>query len=706
MTLYRSLRRTAASTRVREETLNDRSPIASRDRGRFRSDIQGLRAVAVMMVLLYHAGVPFFAGGYVGVDVFFVISGFLITGHLYSGLRQQGRVAFREFYARRVRRILPASIVVVIMTTVSAIVVFPPLVWPRVFRDAIATSLYVPNILFAKEGTDYLSEKSPSVFQHYWSLGVEEQFYLLWPLVLVTIMFLVRRRTELFITAIFLLLGAGLLASVLTTFDSQPTAFFMVHTRAWEFLAGGLVAVLFSRPTLVIAPGLASLLRVVGVSGLVASALTFSEETPFPGFAALLPVLSTLLLIFAGSVGQADAVTRALSSRGFQWVGLISYSLYLVHWPLLVLTQEAVGPQHTLSWPWKVLIGIVAAMPLAWLLYRFVESPLRTGARASKLSSGRVLLTVGAVTAVIVVALAGGRELLGNTRVDVGPAMPFTIGEEVLPLGADQLPANASPNLAAIGADLPAMYARGCQQDLNQERVEACHFGAQDGTESVVLFGDSHSAQWLPATQGIAETDSSLSISTYTKSSCPAVDVLVTSLRKPYESCQRWRAGVMEHLVSDPVDLVIISSYSGYELFGVAPSRADREWSEGLQRTVRALKAVGTAVLVIADTPKFGYSPPECVSGNSTDLRQCAGTRETVIDRSHLEVERQAVGEAGGWLLDLTDYLCNDATCPVVIGSTVVYRDVNHLTTEASAGLSGRLKPDLERLLDLEGAVR
>ncbi len=259
---------------------------------RFRTDIQGLRAIAVLAVVLYHAGVPFLAGGYVGVDIFFVISGFLITSHLLSEMRYDGRVRFASFYAKRARRILPASFVVLSFSVVAALIWYPPLLMREVWMGAVATAFYLPNMLFAVQGTNYLAESTPSLFQHYWSLGIEEQFYLVWPLLLSLLYWRIRRPKTLFA----ILLGTFAAAFALCihlTFRSQPWAFFSLPTRAWELGVGGLVAFLLTYRPRVLTSTIAATLGWVGLIGLIASAALFNSATRFPGYWAAVPVLGT-----------------------------------------------------------------------------------------------------------------------------------------------------------------------------------------------------------------------------------------------------------------------------------------------------------------------------------------------------------------------------------------------------------------------------
>lgn len=266
---------------------------------RFRSDIQGLRAIAVVAVLLYHARLPWFPGGYVGVDVFFVISGFLITSHLLGSMARYGRIPFADFYAKRVRRILPASFVVLAVSLVLAFFLYPPLLMRQVWLGGVATALYVPNVLFARQGIDYLAETTPSLFQHYWSLGIEEQFYLVWPLLL-AVAFVVLRKPKWVGWFVAVLVVLSLLGSIWLTEFRQPYAFFLLPTRAWELGVGGLAAFLLRARPDVVRGRTAGILGWAGLVGITASILLFTAHTPFPGYMAAIPVLSTAAVVVAG----------------------------------------------------------------------------------------------------------------------------------------------------------------------------------------------------------------------------------------------------------------------------------------------------------------------------------------------------------------------------------------------------------------------
>ena len=367
-------------------------------RGRFRPDIEGLRAVAVIAVVLYHAGIPGIAGGYIGVDVFFVISGFLITGLLWREVASTNTVALGRFYAARARRLLPAAATVGVVTAIVAAVVLPPLQARRVFVDGIASALYVGNYRFAAQGTDYMvSDLPPSPFQHYWSLGVEEQFYLVWPALIIGTAWLVKRfapsavsRAAPYAVVLALVGGASLAAAVVWTRISPPWAFFSLPTRAWELAAGGLVALTINQwRRLPLLPA-----AVAGWGGLALILLTCTQlgpHTPYPGTSALLPVLGTALVIGGGCVTGGMGVGRVLCPPVMRAIGRVSYSWYLWHWPVLLLLPPLLGDPGGL--PGRLAATMVSA-GLAVITMHAVENPgrfaavLRRSAKASLVVAG------------------------------------------------------------------------------------------------------------------------------------------------------------------------------------------------------------------------------------------------------------------------------------------------------------------------------
>lgn len=662
---------------------------------RFRLDVQGLRAVAVGAVVLYHAGVPWLPGGYVGVDVFFVISGFLITGHLLRSLERDGRVGFAEFYARRARRILPASFAVLLVTLAVAALTLGPVRVREAAVDAVATAVYVPNLLFAYQGTQYLNEMDPpSLFQHYWSLGVEEQFYLVWPVLLVGF-FALRRSHRARTVLVGAVVVVSFVACLVLTVRAQPWAFFGLPTRAWELAAGGLVAAVVGRGS-VLRRSLAVPLGWAGLTAIVASVLLLDASTPFPGPWAVLPVAGTALVILAGASAGPGGPAAVLARSPMVWVGGISYSLYLVHWPAMTLPQAILGRSEPVPLPWQLLVA-AACVPLAWLSYRFVETPFRTARRLRSARPQRVGLAVLAATAVVVAS--AGLAVWGADRAPQSSATVVTATElRRAPVGTPVVPANLEPSLAEAADDLPVVYEDGCQLDASeQEPRTSCVYGADPVAPRVVLFGDSHASQLVPALSPLADAGS-IRLDVMTKSGCPASDLgVVTGRGQPYPTCPPWRAAVLELLRTDPPAVVVVADYAG-ESGGADGARfgAD-EWGEALGRTLRALPST-TRVLVVGDTPTPGTAPGACLSDHVQDAAACdlgVEVRNVVVQ----EGQRAAAQEAGARFVDLDEYLCNPEACPVIIDSTLVYRDGTHLTATMAARLGEVLGPEVLALL-------
>jgi peptidoglycan/LPS O-acetylase OafA/YrhL len=385
------------------------APVAKRGDGgdRFRPDIEGMRAIAVGLVLLYHGyGKPFTAG-FVGVDVFFVISGFLITGLLLHEQTKLGRISIWRFYARRVRRILPASAVMVVATIVVSYHLLGFISGNEVASDAKWTAVFAANVHFALLGTDYLgSQLPPSPLQHMWSLGVEEQFYLIWPslfLLLAVIARLSRHRNVIHVltTSLVVVIGASLAWSVIETSSNATWAYFSPLTRAWELALGALVAVIGPATARLGATRVYPLVALLGLAGIVFGALTLTSSTPYPGWAVAIPVVSTALLIWAGCGNPQTVIGRALSVRPMQWLGARSYSLYLWHWPILTIAAQFAGHQLGL---WQNSVLLLAATAASAITFRLVENPVRNS-RVLKARTG-LSLAMGVVLIVVTIVIA------------------------------------------------------------------------------------------------------------------------------------------------------------------------------------------------------------------------------------------------------------------------------------------------------------
>lgn len=658
----------------------------------FRPDIEGLRAVAVIAVLLFHVGIPGLEGGFVGVDVFYVISGFLITGLLLREVDRSGRIDLVSFYARRFRRLLPAAFIVIAATTVASWFVLSSLRFPDVAGDAAASALYVVNYRFAIGATDYLaSTADPSPLLHLWSLAVEEQFYLFWPLlILITVRFVSIARVGSMILAVAL---GSFLLSLTWTDTAAPWAFFSLPTRAWELALGGLVAVgmlrLPDRGGRWFAGGLGWL----GLGMICASVVVIGTDTPYPGTAALLPVVGTVLLIVAGAragAGPAGLLSTALP----RWFGRISYALYLWHWPLLILGPIALGSDDLALR--LVLVGV--AIVLAVISTDYVEKPIRTGA-ALRLSSPRSIgLAVGCSVALAVgaLALSGSIELPGSDEISgttvaaasedpaasasptaVVPALPE-------PRWSGPLPEGLTPALSDARKDLPRSYADGCHLDFASVDPPACVYGSVDSTETVLLLGDSHAAQWLPALERLA-LERDWRLVAVTKSACPSVDLTVWNgpLKRGYRECDRFLEHMLDRVAEEDPSIVLVASAPLYEIAeGETRSPvADSldQWGDGLERLLTSVVDRTGHVVLLADTPRLSYDPLECLASRA-DISECSSSRDELVDTAYAQLERDAASAAGVEIISPTDWVCPTDGCPLVRGETLVFRDRHHLS--------------------------
>ena len=402
---------TEATTEGQEVNPVDEAGTAPGDR-RFRPDVEGLRAVAIVLVVLYHANMPGLSGGYVGVDVFFVISGFVITGLLLRERASTGRTSLASFYGRRVRRILPAATLVIVTTVVTAFAVLGAVYGDPTAVAARWTAVFLANVHFANTGSDYLtSSLPPSPLQNFWSLAVEEQFYLVYPaifLVAASLRSISSLRARLVATLVPVIVFSLLMSAVQTS-SAPTTAFFSPLTRSWELALGALVAV--ATPTLLRLPSAAAAaLTWAGAAAIGFAAVAYSSTTSYPGTAVIVPVVGTALIIAGGTPVPRSGIEPVLALAPIQWLGRLSYSLYLWHWPILIIAAEAVGLNGL---PFHRAVGWLAlSLVVAYATHRLVENPVRharmlTRRRWLPLALGAILIAVS--LAVASLALTGHR---------------------------------------------------------------------------------------------------------------------------------------------------------------------------------------------------------------------------------------------------------------------------------------------------------
>jgi len=700
----------------------------------FRTDIEGLRAVAVLAVVLFHAGVPGLSGGFVGVDVFFVVSGFLITGILVREATNTGTVALPRFYAARARRLLPAAGTVLVATAVASTILLAPLQARSVLGDAIASALYVGNYRFAVHGTDYLAaDAPPSPFQHYWSLGVEEQFYLLWPALIIGTAWLVRSRgrsghneacgsSTPYRTVLALVAATSLVISLDWTRTLPPWAFFSLPSRAWELAVGGLIAL--STPAWRRLPSVPA--AIAGWGGLVLIVVTCTQlgaKTPYPGTAALLPVLGTALVVGAGSAQPAAGVGKALSMSSMRAVGRLSYSWYLWHWPVLLLAPPLLG--HPLGLVGR-LTAAAASAGLAALTLRYVENPGRFAA-ALRRSPARSLALGGAVTAAAVsVALVlmmdvpapvgHGAPASALTVKASGPAPPAVTVDPrdaaVQQLTAQvqaavaasvdvrDIPSNLSPSISEAPSDKPLVFFNGCVRSWLDVGQPECVSGEANSPTTVALVGDSHAAMWNPALKPLAE-QRHWRLETLAKVTCPLQDLPIASpyLGREFTECEQWRAQILSRLQAEHPQLVILSMSRRYGAdFGF--TSYDPAWIGSLTRLVAQLRSTGAAVLVLGPVPDPHSTVPMCLSAHLDDATACSPPRPAAVDDAGIAAEKAATVAGGGRYADLTALFCTADRCPMIVGNNLLFRDDNHVTIEYAQALAPVLGALADRALN------
>ncbi|WP_138735628.1 acyltransferase family protein [Modestobacter excelsi] len=692
----------------------------------FRPDIEGLRAVAVLAVVLFHAGVPGLDGGFVGVDVFFVVSGFLITGLLWHEVAGTGGVRLARFFGARARRLLPAATLALVATAVAAACVLPPLAARTVLGDAVASALYVGNYRLALRGTDYLAaDAPPSPFQHYWSLGVEEQFYLFWPVLMIVTAWaartVLRRRAARgalpvapFVVVLVVVALGSLPTSLSWTVTSPPWAFFSLPSRAWELAVGGLVALTAGSGRRLPA-ATAAVAGWAGLALVVDSCIRFGEATPYPGVAALAPVLGTALVLIAGGGTVRWGVGTVLAVAPLRALGRCSYSWYLWHWPALLLVPAALG--HDLPLAGRLAVAAGSGV-LAVLTRRLVEDPIRFAAPLRQ-APGRSLLLGGGLTAtgvaVAVIAMITFPPPVGTGAVadapslqaagaagDQEPAPPSVDPADALvhdltgqvqaavaaSVDVGPVPANLTPSLADAPDDKPEVFVNGCVRSWLYIGQGECASAVTTSPTTVALVGDSHAAMWQPAMEQVA-TQRGWRLETMTKVTCPLLDLPITSpyLGREYTECEQWRGQVLDRLRAEHPALIVLATAHHYGAdFGFTVG--DRQWTDALTRTVPQLRATGATVLVLGAVPSPRMNAPTCLSGHLDSAAACGLPRARALDDAGTAAEAVATAAGGGQYADISALFCTADRCPVVIGDLLVFRDDNHISVEYAQWLA------------------
>ncbi len=630
-------------------------------------------------VVLFHAGVAGFSGGYVGVDVFFVISGYLITGHILSDM-ERGAFSAVDFYERRIRRIFPALAAMVLFTLLVGLFLMTASEYLEAGRAVRSTGYFFSNHLFWETQNNYWNQNALATqpLLHTWSLAVEEQFYIVLPgLLAVLHRFEARRRCassrthKLAFTWIFgALMAASLVCSVIWMSVDSAAAFYLLPARSWELLAGGLLAVWFiDKPSRRASALMSNACGFLGLTLVAVPVLVYSESTPFPGLSAIPIVLGTCLLIYAGSCGTPHPwPSRLLALRPLVFVGLISYSLYLWHWPLLVLFRSAGWYGWKLpEMPSAVVLAVVFG--ISWLSWRFVERPFR---RRSPLGAGSKL-TMGFGIAVLLAFIAGGSIAI---KIGENPSKyPMPLPEAVVRLG-DEI--RETPGIRCEGnADLSAIR-------LGRGGCVLGDLTLSPRAPEFVLIGDSHARMWVAGLDQLAR-ELGVSGIAFTYSSCTPVRGYIPPSRP---ECAAIMDALFDFIAAQPVRRIILAGYwvdSADAARSSAVGSGIDFWS-AVEQTATFLRRAGKEVVFVEDVPELANNLMpyrkgiESIKGQGQAAFGPSLAEHLSRQSAALEVFKRMEAQSGIRTLSPTSALCGTGQCMVARDSRTWYRDMHHLT--------------------------
>ena len=647
--------------------------------GAIRADIQALRALAILSVVVFHFWPNAATGGFVGVDIFFVISGYLITGQLWRQVQADGKVKFAQFWARRARRLLPVSLLVIVLTALASLAFMPSTRSMLIFDEASASATYWQNWLMIFKSTDYLQQNisSLSPFQHFWSLSVEEQYYIFWPLLVGLVLLVslglrtsIKARSWIATGLLGLIVVASLWASIQLTEADQAVAYFSTFTRAWEFAGGALVAIVFDQRLVKVSePKSRSFIWFfTGVALMLTSIFWFTSDTPFPSFWAAVPTVGAMLAIFGGESEHRLMPRWWLKWAPVQTLGDISYSLYLWHWPLLVLVPIWYGQKFNAGfWPLVLLVAVV----LAFLSKRFIEDPVRFGWLSRRNNYIQLLMALVAVVAVVY-----SSSMMGTRTTYV--------------LKHSYAAKEFTPLLADVPKDIPAIDKQKCGVTTKQDAFLTCNFGDPKGIISVALIGDSHIREYFTPLEAIGKANR-WKITVISKSACPPLSPGIGASTKENETCVNWQKSLKSYLAGHKKFDLIISASSTWVTSGI------RSAAPRFKDLVMSQLARGSRWLHVLDNTKPQENFLACIEAHQRQVAKfCSVPRKVgLTPADHLPAAIQ--GLPGVTIADFTDIYCTQI-CSPVIRNIIVYRDHSHLTNTFAA----TLRPAFEAVLPKE----
>jgi peptidoglycan/LPS O-acetylase OafA/YrhL len=677
-----------------------------------RPEIQALRAIAVSIVVVYHFWGGALPGGFVGVDVFFAISGFLITSHLMREVDRTGAVSLPGFWARRARRILPAALMILLLTAIATIVFVPQNYWQQYFVEIRTSTAYIQNWHLAAAAVNYLAAaNAASPVQHFWSLSAEEQFYIVWPVLILGAALATRRRVSrdrraAIIIVLAIVTAASLTFSIRDTANNPAAAYFITPTRAWEFGLGGLLAMAGQSDRLTVS--LRAVLSWLGLAAIAIAAITYSNNSPpFPGSAALLPILGAVAVIWAGAPARRWAPTGIMRLPPVQFLGNISYSVYLWHFPLLTLTPFVINQNlHVIA---KIALILLTVL-LAWGTKIVVEDPVRRSrflnSRKPRWTFAFVLLGTGLVFAVT----AFGQSYLNKQIHKEDRQAKAILATNPPCFGAaarDPQHTCSNPSLEFSVVPPPIVAAKAgnapCTKVGMQGLVTVCAFGVhqKQAKRTFALVGDSHAAMWRAGMAVVAHALDWRGL-TVARTSCP-FSLATKDLAQPLLSqCVTWNQQVIQWFDQNPqVDIAVVSEHNGGSVIAPGQNNFDAEVA-GYQKAWAALPATVKHIIVIRDTPHVRGNTGACVQLAINQHVQ-AGVKCEVPRSEALPPDPAAVAQAHlhsprVQLVNITDQICDQNYCFPVVGGALVFKDIHHLSRVFATTLGPFVLRRIEKL--------
>ncbi|MFO1470698.1 MAG: acyltransferase family protein [Turneriella sp.] len=683
----------------------------------YRADLQGLRAVAVILVFLFHVWPDSIRGGFIGVDAFFVISGFLITSLLLAEVEKTGRLDLADFWSRRLRRLLPAATLVLLVSLYAALRWLPETEWINTAKQVFGSALYVQNWMLVAQSVDYLArEASPTVVQHYWSLSIEEQFYFAWPLIVFVAAWFTRKAGHKFRPFILIYSAGILIVSFIWSsyvLRGTPQGYFTTTTRAWELAIGSTLAILW--PWLKLNAAFRIALSWVGLAMLMTAAFTVREGFAFPGWIAIVPTLGTAFLILGNQTRFAAATI--LGTQPLRFIGDISYAIYLWHWPIIVVAKQV--PQLA-GWPaWKFSGAIIVlTLVLSILTKYFVEDPFRSGflAFGLKANKRRMFVAGSLITALLLIGAGAGvsantwykeekiaAELKAKEKATIYPKSEYPGAAAMDALEPASVPAGlpVKPNPVVAEYDLGA-YAY-CMGKTGSFAVRPCEFGNRNGTTKIVLTGDSHAMQYGTALEKVAKLHD-WRLVVLSKPACPFGDFPVYWEGYQRGECEHWKKESYKIIAAMKPDLMITTTARA----GVYQQLPSKERQiQGYKQYWQKYLDLGIRVAVIRDNPlmrggPLGWmSPPSCVYQHSKTPADCDNPRKKSLEDLVDLMVTTAQQMQNVPIIDLSDYFCDKQNCRAVIGNILVYRDNHHITDAFGVTLAPYIDKAVKKILKM-----